>query len=122
MRTGERRSRRRSSAGTTVSGWRWWRTVRWTRPEIRTCAEKTVSPTLGVETSWSELSSSTAPVHHTQRLTLYPGQFVEKRGDVCDMFVSFHPDGIISADGAISPELYSDLQNGEPGRSGYLSR
>uniref|UniRef100_UPI0037E969BD kinesin-associated protein 3a n=1 Tax=Semicossyphus pulcher TaxID=241346 RepID=UPI0037E969BD len=36
-----------------------------------------------------------------------------------DLFYS--ADGIISTDGAISPEFYSDLQNGELGQTGYMS-
>uniref|UniRef100_A0A8C4E5V0 Kinesin-associated protein 3a n=1 Tax=Dicentrarchus labrax TaxID=13489 RepID=A0A8C4E5V0_DICLA len=37
-----------------------------------------------------------------------------------DLFYS--ADGIISADGAISPEFYTDFQNGELGPTGYMSR
>ncbi|KAL3046963.1 hypothetical protein OYC64_021232 [Pagothenia borchgrevinki] len=36
-----------------------------------------------------------------------------------DLFYS--PDGITSTDGAISPEFYTDLQDGELGQSGYMS-
>lgn len=38
------------------------------------------------------------------------------------MFALFHPDGIMSADGDISPEFYTDFQDGEPGQTGYMSR
>lgn len=38
------------------------------------------------------------------------------------MFVLFHPDGIISADGAINPEFYTDFQNGGLGQTGHVSR
>lgn len=36
--------------------------------------------------------------------------------------VLFCADGIISADGAISPVFYADFQNGDLGPSGYMSR
>ncbi|XP_034386535.1 kinesin-associated protein 3a isoform X3 [Cyclopterus lumpus] len=37
-----------------------------------------------------------------------------------DLFYS--ADGLISADGAISPEFYTDFQDGELGQTGYMSR
>ncbi|XP_042369134.1 kinesin-associated protein 3a [Plectropomus leopardus] len=36
-----------------------------------------------------------------------------------DLF--YNADGILSADGAISPDFYTDFQNGELGQAGYLS-
>ncbi|KAF3690486.1 Kinesin-associated protein 3 [Channa argus] len=43
-------------------------------------------------------------------------------GDILDRHDLFYSaDGIISADGAISPEFYTELQNGELGQTGYMS-
>lgn len=41
---------------------------------------------------------------------------------VCELFVFLCPDGIVSADGAISPEFFTDFQNGELGQTGYVGR
>ncbi len=60
--SGERRSRLRSSAGTTVSGWRWWRTVKWMKQESPSCSGRTENPSSGTETSWRDLTCSTALV------------------------------------------------------------
>ncbi|XP_070765223.1 kinesin-associated protein 3a [Enoplosus armatus] len=49
------------------------------------------------------------------------GSFIGN-GDILerpDLFYS--ADGLISADGAVSPEFYTDFQNGELGQTGYLS-
>uniref|UniRef100_A0A4W6D4T1 Kinesin-associated protein 3a n=1 Tax=Lates calcarifer TaxID=8187 RepID=A0A4W6D4T1_LATCA len=51
------------------------------------------------------------------------GESFVGNGDILerpDLFYS--ADGIIGADGAISPEFYTDFQNGELGQTGYLSR
>ncbi|XP_018532192.1 kinesin-associated protein 3a isoform X1 [Lates calcarifer] len=54
------------------------------------------------------------------------GESFVGNGDILerpDLFYSavFCADGIIGADGAISPEFYTDFQNGELGQTGYLS-
>ncbi|XP_040895979.1 kinesin-associated protein 3a [Toxotes jaculatrix] len=50
------------------------------------------------------------------------GEYFIGNGDILerpDLFYS--ADGIIGADGTISPEFYADFQNGELGQTGYLS-
>lgn len=60
--SGERRSRTRSSAGTTASGWRWWRTGRWMKQESPSCSGRTASHSSGTERSWRDPTSSTRQV------------------------------------------------------------
>lgn len=111
MKSGAKRSRRRSSAGTTVSGWRWW-TVRWTWLKTPSCTERMENPWLEMGLVYSVCSQ------------LFSQSGVCGRGVsvLISLLVPPCADGIMEADGSVTPDFYLDFQHGDLLQTGYLSR
>uniref|UniRef100_A0A3Q3K3R5 Kinesin-associated protein 3b n=1 Tax=Monopterus albus TaxID=43700 RepID=A0A3Q3K3R5_MONAL len=108
--------------------------------EIRKVCDNTLDIIAEHDEEWrKKIQTEKFRWYNSQWLEMVENRQLDKAGESClyeedgesfvgtrdildrpDLFYS--SDGIISVDGAISPEFYTDFQNGELGQTGYLGR